>query len=158
MSDTRWLTEDEQAVWRGYMRVHATLAARLNRNLTAHSGLSGPDYEVLVHLSEAPRGTLRAFELGRALHWEKSRLSHHLRRMTVRGLITRNGCDTDRRGIEIVITKTGRQAIERAAANHVADVRRYFIDALSPAQLRHLGAIVAAVQARLDEDPVPACE
>ena len=41
------------------------------------------DYDVLVALSE--RGPLRINELGEALAWEQSRLSHQLRRMRGRG-------------------------------------------------------------------------
>ena len=41
------------------------------------------DYDVLVTLSE--RGRLRIGELGEALGWEQSRLSHQLRRMRERG-------------------------------------------------------------------------
>jgi len=51
----------------------------------ADAGLSLGDFDVLVALSEAPGQRLRAFELAAVLEWEKSRLSHHVRRMEQRG-------------------------------------------------------------------------
>ena len=68
------------------------LTARLNRQLQADSGLSLPEYDVLVHLSEAPGERLRPFQLSSALHWEQSRLSHQLSRMARRGFIFREEC------------------------------------------------------------------
>jgi DNA-binding MarR family transcriptional regulator len=149
----RWLDEREARAWRGYTRLRTQLEARLARELARHSGLSDPDYSVLVHLSEAPDGRLRAFELGRALQWEKSRLSHHLRRMEKRRLVARESCESDARGSFVVITPSGRAAIEAAAPAHVADVRRHLIDLLSPDQLDVLGDIAEAVLAHYDAEP-----
>jgi DNA-binding MarR family transcriptional regulator len=97
-----WLTAAEQRSWRAYLQARTLLTARLNRQLQADSGLSLPEYEVLVQLSEAPGGRLRPFQLGQALHWEQSRLSHILSRMTRRGFIIRGSCADDGRGTLIV--------------------------------------------------------
>lgn len=129
------------------MSVH--LAAALNRNLTHHTGLSLSDYEVLVHLSAAPDRRLRAFQLGAALEWEKSRLSHHVRRMQDRGLVARRHCKTDARGMWVELTPIGHDAIEAAAPHHVEDVRRYMVDALTPDHLKALAEISEKVLAGL---------
>ena len=152
MNEPRWLDAREDKVWRRYEQMRTQLAVALNRQLTRDSGLSLADYEVLVHLSESPSGRLRMFELGRALQWEKSRVSHHVRRMQGRGLVDREECETDGRGAFIVITPVGRAAIGEAAPGHLAAVRRYLVDALSPAQLEALGDIAAIVLERLAED------
>lgn len=148
----RWLDEREQAAWRGLVQVNQQLMARLNRSLTATSGMSDGDYAVLVALSEAPDHRLRAFELARSLTWEKSRLSHQLTRMERRGLVRREECTTDARGAFVAITEAGRSAIEAAAPRHVEDVRRWFVDALSPAQLDAMADLTATVLAHLAED------
>jgi DNA-binding MarR family transcriptional regulator len=152
MARTRWLTTREQHAWRQFVRMHAQLARHLNRQLQRDSDLSASDYEVLVHLAEAPDERRRAFELGAALQWEKSRLSHHLTRMERRGLVVREECTTDARGAHIALTRAGRRALDDAAPAHVAEVRRVFLDALSPAQVDALGEIADAVLARLDAD------
>lgn len=149
MSEVRWLDEREDRAWRSYMRMQAQLTAQLHRSLVRNTGLSLSDYEVLVFLSEAPEGKLRSYQLSAGLQWEKSRLSHHLSRMEGRGLVERRGCATDGRGAFVVITDTGRQAIEAAAPTHVADVREAMIDVLTPEQLDMLGEISEAVLAKL---------
>jgi DNA-binding MarR family transcriptional regulator len=48
------------------------------------AALSAADFAVLVPLSEAPDRRLRARDLGRFLDWDRSRLSHQIRRMEQR--------------------------------------------------------------------------
>jgi DNA-binding MarR family transcriptional regulator len=154
VSAAPWLDDREQRAWRGYVRLEAQLLRHLNRQLQADSDLSISDYDVLVHLSEAPGGRLRVFALGQALQWEKSRLSHHLGRMERRGLVAREECDTDGRGAEVVLTRAGRSSIRAAAPQHVAEVRRVFVDRLTPEQLDVLSEIAAVVLAGLDGSDV----
>lgn len=149
MAEVRWLDEREQQAWRALLAMQAQLGAHLRRALLRDAGLSDADYEVLVNLSEAPGRRMRVFELGRALQWEKSRLSHQLRRMAERGLVERQDCPTDARGAFAVLTEAGRATIETAAPNHVAEVRYAFVDALTPDQLDALTEIAHAVLARL---------
>lgn len=129
------------------------LRGRLGSRLQQETGLSDADYEVLVNLSEAPEGHLRPYQIGGATRWEKSRISHQVRRMEERGLVKRMACPTDRRGALVVITDAGRRAIERAAPRHVEHVREVFIDVLTPSQLDALVDITEAVLARLAEEP-----
>lgn len=145
MDGHTWLDEREQRAWRGFLSAHAQVGGRLRRSLLRECGLSDADYAVLVHLSEAPDGRLRVYQLVDELSWEKSRLSHQLRRMQERGLVEREGCATDRRGSFVVLTAEGRATVEAAAPRHVADVRRWFVDALTPAQLDALAEITEAV-------------
>jgi DNA-binding MarR family transcriptional regulator len=146
-----WLTADEQRAWRAYLRVGTMLAARLNRQLQADCGLSLPEYEVLVQLSEAPDGKLRQFQLGLALDWEQSRLSHLLTRMSRRGFVVRQHCVADRRGAEVVLTAAGRAAIESAAPGHVAAVRRLVFDRMDREQAAAFGQAFEAILAGLED-------
>src|SRR3712207_2367923 len=120
---TRWLDEREQRVWRSWLLASTRLEAHLARRMQADGDISMSDFAVLVQLSEAPEGRLRAFALGRALQWEKSRLSHHLTRMERRGLVGREDCGTDRRGAFVVLAPAGREALGAAAPPHVDAVR-----------------------------------
>jgi DNA-binding MarR family transcriptional regulator len=140
-----WLSADEQAAWRGLLRMHALLSFRLNQRLSADSDLSMQDYGVLVALSESTGGQLRPSALARELGVEKSRLSHHLERLVDRELVTRERCPTDQRGRLVGITSRGRRALEMAAPGHVEAVREFFVDRLTPAQLSTLASIADAV-------------
>lgn len=156
-TEPRWLDEREARAWRGYTRMRIELEAALSRRLARGPGLSHADYSVLVELSEAPEGRLRAFQLGRALRWEKSRLSHHLKRMESRGLVCREDCAEDARGSEVLLTETGRATIEAAAPAHVDDVRALMIDHLAPGQLDALADIAEVVLVALEAEEGDGC-
>lgn len=149
MSDSVWLTEDQQRAWRSYLALHKTLIPGLNAHLQSDSGLSPSDYPILVALSEAPAGRARAAALGRETGWEKSRLSHHLDRMEKRGLLCREECAQDTRYSDIVLTSAGRAAIEAAAPRHAAHVREWFVEAMTPDQLTAFGEMCEAIAGRV---------
>ncbi len=147
-----WLDDDELRAWRNLLVMQNQLSAALGRELIERAGLSYVDYLVLAALTDRPDGRMRAFELGRELGWEKSRLSHHISRMAERGLVEKQKCSADRRGAHIAVTKAGRKAIESAAPGHVASVRRRFMDRLTKEQVRALDEISGAVLAGLAEE------
>jgi DNA-binding MarR family transcriptional regulator len=142
-----WLTEEQQRIWRSYLTMASRLQTAMHRQLQQDCELSLSDYDVLVVLSE--RGTQRVNELGEALGWEQSRLSHQLRRMRGRGLVVRHGSDDDRRGAIAEITDGGRAALEAAAPGHVELVRSVMFDGLTAAQLRAFGSVIETVVERL---------
>jgi DNA-binding MarR family transcriptional regulator len=153
VAEPRWLDDQEQRAWRGYLAMHARLTARLHRQLQVEAGLSLADFDVLVQLTDRPDRRARVLELADALQWEKSRLSHHLSRMQRRGLVTREDCPDDGRGAFIVLTGEGRTAIEHAAPRHVATVRELMFDQLAPDQVTALGDVAEQVLSRLDRQP-----
>lgn len=148
--EQRGLNESELRAWRTFIKMEELLRTRLEQQLQASSGLSNADYTVLAVLSEAPEGRLRAFELSRAIGWEKSRLHHQLTRMRKRGLLTRERCGS--RGIDVVITAEGLAAIKDAAPGHAEEVRRLFIDPLPPERLDQLAAISTTLLDHLRTD------
>jgi DNA-binding MarR family transcriptional regulator len=147
-----WLTADQQRVWRDYLRVSQLLPAQLNRELQAESGLSVAEYAVLVQLSEADGGRQRPFQLGEALHWEQSRLSHQLTRMERRGLVCRENCPSeDGRGAYVTLTAAGQTAIESAAPAHAAAVLELVFDQLTEEELATFGRVCEKILTALDQ-------
>jgi DNA-binding MarR family transcriptional regulator len=119
----------------------------MHRQLQQDCELSLSDYDVLVALSEG--GPRRVNELGDALGWEQSRVSHQLRRMRGRGLVVRHGSDDDRRGAVVELTPDGRAALEAAAPGHAELVRAAMFDGVPPTQLRALASWIELVTSRL---------
>jgi DNA-binding MarR family transcriptional regulator len=146
-----WLTDEQQQIWRSYLAMVGRLQTAMHRQLQQDCELSLSDYDVLVALSE--RGPLRINELGEALAWEQSRLSHQLRRMRGRGLIVRNGSDDDRRGATVELSDSGHTALELAAPGHVELVRAVMFDGMSAAQLHAFGEVAATVADRIATSP-----
>jgi DNA-binding MarR family transcriptional regulator len=151
------LDRREADMWRAFNDMRHSLDKVIERQLTG-AGLSTADYDLLVPLSEAPGDELRARDLGRHVGWDRSRLSHQLRRMEQRGLIARHHCPTDARGTMIKLTPVGRKAVESATPGHVETVRRHFVDLLSPEEMDTLTAISARVRDHTVHGPPTAAQ
>jgi DNA-binding MarR family transcriptional regulator len=152
MNAPRWLDPEQQSAWDSFIRMQEKLIGRLTRQVQADSGMSAADYIVLAKLTEAG-GRMRFMDLAKLVEWEKSRMSHQVRRMTNRGLVAREECPDDGRGAFIVATPGGYQAIEDAAPLHVEHVRRLFIDALTQEELNTLARISNRIVAHMEQQP-----
>lgn len=142
---TRWLTDDEQRVWRQWLALSAELPAHLGQQLQQEFGISHQDYTIFVTLSEAPEPALRISAVAELVGWERSRLSHHLTRMEKRGLVERRECTEDGRGAYVMLTPLGRETLERAAPSHVETVRQVLFDRLDEADVAALGRITSKI-------------
>jgi DNA-binding MarR family transcriptional regulator len=148
---TQTLANTQASAWANYQRMRVRLTARLNQELARSTGLSEADYEILLALSEIPGEAVRALALRCGLAWEKSRLSHQLRRMEQRGLVVRESCAEDNRGSVIRNTEAGRQLAREAKKCYEQAVQRYVADVLTPEQFEALGEIAQTILANLDE-------
>ncbi|EGX57280.1 MarR family transcriptional regulator [Streptomyces zinciresistens K42] len=130
--------------------MHDLLVSQAGRSMQSQFGLSATDYKVLAELTRSADDRLRVLELARLLGWEKSRVSHHVARMTKRDLVDREECADDGRGAYVRVTPAGRAALEMAAPQHVADVRRLFLDHMTPGQTALLAEIADSIIEKLD--------
>ena len=139
---TRWLSDEEQRAWRTHLDVSRLLTYQLERDLQPF-GLTMNDYEILVNLSESEEHRMRMSDLASATLQSKSRLSHQITRMENAGLVRRENCESDRRGLYAVLTEQGWDTMRKVAPHHVESVRKHFIDLLAPADLEALyGSLV----------------
>ncbi|RMI31588.1 MarR family winged helix-turn-helix transcriptional regulator [Streptomyces triticirhizae] len=134
---TRWLSDEEQRAWRTHLDVTRLLTHQLERDLQPF-GLTMNDYEILVNLSESDGHRMRMSDLAAATLQSKSRLSHQITRMEKAGLVRREHCDSDKRGLFAVLTEQGWTVMREVAPHHVESVRQHFIDLLSPGDLAAL--------------------
>lgn len=154
--EPRWLDDDQQRAWRSLLALMRHLGAGMERQLVG-SGVSGADFRLLVPLSEGPPEGMRARDLGRAVGWDRSRLSHQVRRMEERGLLSRGSCSGDARGTVVTLTDAGRSALAHAAPGHAEWVRSHVFDPLTPADVAALTAIADTVVARLRDGSTDPC-
>jgi len=147
----RWLSDDEQDSWRAYLRGSRLLEEALDRDLQAH-GLQLSEYEIISMLSESRSQRLRMSELAALVVQSRSRLTHTASRLEKRGWVTREACLSDRRGVELVLTREGAKRVIGASQAHVESVRRNLLDVMAPEQFTGLGAAMALVR---DAQTVP---
>lgn len=151
----RYLDADEMAAWLAFIVAHARLVARLDEELSEAHGLSLGEYEVLVHLADAPdgHGARRMAELAERCLVSPSGLTRRLDRLVAAGLVCRRSCPTDGRGSLAVLTEEGSRHLAEAAPTHVAGVRRHLVDRLSRAELVMLAGALGRVGAGLGAAP-----
>ncbi len=150
---TDLLTPKQRTTWVNYQQMRVRLAGRINRDLAQQTGLSEADYEILTALIQSPDDTMRALALRCGLEWEKSRLSHQVRRMEQRGLVMREECKEDNRGSIIRITPHGRELAIKAQKSYEEAVQQYVISVLTPQQLQALDEIAGVILAQLPSEP-----
>ncbi|WP_368496603.1 MarR family winged helix-turn-helix transcriptional regulator [Herbiconiux sp. A18JL235] len=145
------LDDDETRAWYAYMKVHLRIRYEMNRQLRDDSGISLADYDVLVALVSDERGTLTVTDLATRIGGERSRLSHHVKRMAARGLVELGVSETDRRASTVMLTTDGRATLAAAAPAHVDFVRRAFLSALDADELAGFAGSLERVYERLLE-------
>ncbi|MFF4246567.1 MarR family winged helix-turn-helix transcriptional regulator [Streptomyces sp. NPDC001822] len=141
---TRWLNDAEQCAWRTHLDVSRLLTHQLEKDLQPF-GLTMNDYEILVNLSESDERRMRMSDLAAATLQSKSRLSHQITRMETAGLVRREHCESDRRGLYAVLTDLGGETMRKVAPHHVESVRSHFMDLLSPEALAELHAALTPI-------------
>jgi DNA-binding MarR family transcriptional regulator len=146
--DVPWLTAREQRLWRAHLEVSKLLEYQLGRELAQYD-LAINDYEILVVLSESPDRRMRMTDLAAATLQSKSRLSHQITRMENTGLVLRQECPGDRRGLYAHLTEEGWQTLRKAAPDHVRSVRAHFIDRLDDDQLDAMYQALAPIAEHL---------
>jgi DNA-binding MarR family transcriptional regulator len=151
VSGVPWLDEVEQSVWRRLLCVQSRLFARLDADLLGQHHMSLGDYEVLVHLSEAPGRRLRMTELASRLALSPSGVTRRLDGLVAEGLVARRACPSDRRGSLAELTGQGARRLQEAACTHVAGVRRYLLEPLGGHGVEALGEGLRAVAEALGE-------
>jgi DNA-binding MarR family transcriptional regulator len=141
MTEARWLEPDEQEAWRAYLDSTRLLIQALDRQLEADAGISITDYELLVHLSEAPARRMRMRDLADASMSTRSGATRAVSRLEQAGWVRRVECAEDRRGTEAELTDAGAAKLAATAPAHVAAVRANMFDLLTPRQVQHLRTI-----------------
>jgi DNA-binding MarR family transcriptional regulator len=147
--EPRWLRTEEMRAWRSYVIGKQLLDSQLNRDLQDEHQLTLADYELLVRLSEAPCGRIRMSTLAEQVASSKSRLSHQIGRMEQAGLVRREECPGDRRGVFAVLTRHGQEMLRKAAPTHLRGVRENLVDLLSVEEQRMIADVFERVTQHL---------
>jgi DNA-binding MarR family transcriptional regulator len=159
LRDSSWLSPAQHRAWVAYMRVQLRMNYEINRQLQRDSGLSLADYHVMNALSSARYHKMQVTDLAVLIGWERSRLSHHLRRLSERGLTKRIQSADDGRATDAVLTNKGINAMVEAGPGHAMLVKKLFFEPLPDELVAPFTAALEHIQASLDLNsllpPVP---
>lgn len=132
---------------------------RFRRDL-ARSGLSLEEFDALVHLAQAPAGTLPLRELTASMlvadALSRSGLTRLLDRMERDGLVRRTISGHDRRQFDVTLTPQGQQRFAQVWPQHADGIGRYFVQPLAQHDLHELARILdTLIQANEDHPGQP---
>jgi DNA-binding MarR family transcriptional regulator len=134
------LSAAELGAWRGMLRIHTALIRALDAELDAAHGLPLTSYDVLIYLQNAPQKRLRMAELADSVLLSRSGVTRLVDRLEREGLLVRDACDDDGRGLYAVLTRKGEEVLERARPTHLAGVRERFLRHFSEDELEQMAA------------------
>ena len=155
---TSWLNDSEQAAWRSWLDMYRLLLPSFDRQLQSESRASFTDFEVLVHLSEAPDRRLRMSELADRTLSTRSAITRTVDRLVAREWVRRQRSADDQRGYFAELTDLGAGVLAEIAPGHVAAVREYLIDLLTETELAALRSIGEKVRGRMGNRANPSIE
>ncbi len=147
----KWLSDEEQVLWRSYLDVTRMLFRELDKQLLGDAGISFADYEILVLLSEAPDTRLRMSDLADASTTTRSGITRAISRMENAGWVRRVGCKSDKRGAWAELSEKGSSVLADASPGHVAAVRETMFDAITPEEVSAMGHAFTEMRTRLLE-------
>ncbi|MEU5884895.1 MarR family winged helix-turn-helix transcriptional regulator [Spirillospora sp. NPDC047279] len=132
----------ELIVWRTLLRAQVQISRRLQSDLLADHDLALGSYDVLMHLGEAPHGRLRMNDLADRVLLSRSGLTRLVDRLQREGLVGRESCSSDARGLFAVLTPAGHARLAAATPTYQQGVRDYVLSRLDDDDLRQFGMIL----------------
>ena len=138
----------ELKAWVSFLHAHAAVCGQLNAQLERVHGLTINDYEVLLHLAQAPDRMLRRVDLAERVLLTPSGITRLLAGLERAGFVERASCPTDGRVSYAVLTEAGLAKLQAASRTHLTDIRSVFGEPFSEAELETLAELLARLRAR----------
>ena len=145
MRDDPWLSDEQQRVWRSFLRMSGQLNECIERDMQQTGGMPHAYYLILAMLSESPARSLRMNQLAEVVRSSQSRLSHAVSRLEESGWVRRIPAPGDRRGQVAELTDAGYERLLELAPGHAGVVKTTMFDPLSPEQLAAFDDICATI-------------
>jgi DNA-binding MarR family transcriptional regulator len=137
-------TPEQIAAWQSFLMAHAKVIRILEQEMGAEQGLPLVWYDVLAQLDHKG-GQLRLSGLADSVLLSRSNITRLVDRMDNAGLVKREPCPEDRRGMYAVITPEGREALRRAWPGHWRGIIEHFIQHLSYEDVKALHTALSKV-------------
>lgn len=132
--------------WARLLRAHKTLLERVQKNL-ADADLPLLDwYDLLLELDMAEDKRLRLFDLGERIVLSRSNLTRLCDRLEKEGLISREQCPDDRRGLYASLTEKGAAMRKKMWPVYQRAVEEHFSAQLTAQEAETLAALLLKVR------------
>jgi DNA-binding MarR family transcriptional regulator len=154
---TLLVTEQESKAlhaWVRLLRGHAAIKRTLRTQLHSDHELSVNGFEALLLLSRADDHYMRRVDLAEGLQLTASGVTRLLDGLEKQGLVAKKTCESDARVTYAVLTRTGRQKLEKASKSHIAAVEALFQERFTEAELELLAELLGRLPRAGGASPV----
>jgi len=141
----------DSRAWRAFHKIGQQLIPHLGRQIMNHSGLSAPEYVVLLVIYESDKAALNVNTLATQLGWEISRMSHQVTRMQESGLLKKTKSNSDSRCFDVSLTAVGKNRIIEAVPLQSLEINHCFSEILTKSQMQALIEISDVISDHLEE-------
>ena len=129
------LTNEETTAWMGLVKSHQYLIEKVENELKINGFPPLSWYDVLLELDKAPEGSLRLNDLGRKVLLDKYNVTRLIDRLEKEGLVSRDACQVDGRGIFACITPEGRNLRKRMWPVYFNVIKEHFLSKFNKDEL-----------------------
>ena len=155
MGEGRLIDDERITTFGRLVEAYALLSRRLDEELEEAAGVPLLWYGVLLHLGRSPGGQRPMGELINATAFTSGGVTRLVDRMEQVGYVERRPCPRDRRVTYVGLTERGRELLERATAVHLRGIQEHLLDALEPAEVTCLDAILSKLISAGDPANMP---
>ena len=145
-SARKW-TEEEAGVWIGLVQAQQSLIDKVELELKKEGFPSLSWYDVLWELERTDGGILRLNDLGKRVLLDKYNVTRLAQRLEEAGLVVRDQCPNDGRGITAEITREGRKLRKKMWPVYEKVVRENFLCKFNSKELKELSNFIERIQA-----------
>jgi DNA-binding MarR family transcriptional regulator len=133
--------------------VSSLLEHAVEQQLRADGGLTGPQFQILARLHDAPGERLRMTDVADSMVYSRSGLTYQAGQLEKAGLITRTPAEDDDRSTMVALTPAGRQRLGQVMPGHVEVVQRLLLTSLNRKDVTTITEILGRVRDRMRTAP-----
>jgi DNA-binding MarR family transcriptional regulator len=132
--------------WARLLRVHKVLLEKVQADLSAADLPPLEWYDLLLELDMAEGNRLRLYDLGQRMVLSRSNLTRLCDRLEKEGLISREQCAEDRRGLFAALTPRGAELRRAMWPVYKRSVEQHFSAHISEQEATELAAVLLRVR------------
>lgn len=144
----RELTKAETKAWTGFIKAQQLLIDKVEEKLKKKHFPSLSWYDVLWELEKSAEGSLRLNDIGKKVLLNKYNVTRLIDRMEKEGLVSREACPIDGRGVFACITPKGRKLRKRMWPVYKKAIEENFVSYFNKNELEQISKLMERINLR----------
>ena len=153
MTDATPLDAEQLRAYLVLKEVSSLLEHAVEQQLRVDGGLTGPQFQILARLHDAPGSRLRMTDVADGMVYSRSGLTYQAGQLEQAGLIARTPAEDDERSIMVTLTPAGRERLGQVLPGHVEVVQRLLLNSLDRADIAAITEVLGKVRDRMRTAP-----